>query len=133
MVAAEALLPSSVTLSASAPGPLRLLKTISCPRASASRATASATSPAPIVPILIGRSFRFLKEPNPPPRRSPLGGAAGIVSFENTPVKVIPIRYTHRYRSPAWAIRGGDTARQHHVEAQTQYSVCWLTVLKSHL
>jgi hypothetical protein len=39
-------------------------------------ATASATSPAPIVPILIGQSFRFLEKPNPPLRRSFLGGAA---------------------------------------------------------
>jgi hypothetical protein len=53
--AADAPRPSSATWSASASGPRRLLKTTSWPLASASRAKASATVPAPIVP-----NFMFL-------------------------------------------------------------------------
>src|SRR3989441_7335220 len=48
--AADAPRPSSATLSTSASGPRRLLKTTSWPLASASRPNASATAPAPIVP-----------------------------------------------------------------------------------
>src|SRR6266403_4590432 len=51
--AADAPRPSSATVLASEPGPRRLLNTTSWPAASASRANASATVPAPIVPTFM--------------------------------------------------------------------------------
>src|SRR3989442_1518922 len=56
--AADAPRPSSATLSTSASGPRRLLKTTSWPLASASRPNASATAPAPIVPNVMLFSYR---------------------------------------------------------------------------
>src|SRR2546422_4101389 len=56
--AADAPRPSSATLSPSASGPRRLLKTTSWPLASASRPNASATAPAPIVPNFMLFSYR---------------------------------------------------------------------------
>src|SRR5438309_11425877 len=56
--AADAPRPSSATLSTSASGPRRLLKTTSWPLASASRPNASATAPAPIVPNVMPSSYR---------------------------------------------------------------------------
>src|SRR5207253_6531029 len=57
--AADAPRPSSATLSPSASGPRRLLKTTSWPLASASRPNASPTAPAPIVPNVMPPSYRL--------------------------------------------------------------------------
>jgi len=85
-IAADAPLPSLVTLSASAPGPLRLLKdNLMSPSKRFARSCkcnlACSDRPDLHRPVL-----SILEKPN----RRFLGGVAAIVSFENIPVKVIP-------------------------------------------